>query len=122
MDRYDLCVPTNHKSGKDVPTLELLETRLLTTTSFAVVFGDGGYCDGEDREIEREKRQSKLLAHNNDLHCSVRRRCPNTSLVINYDLPNNKELYIHRIGRSSRFGRKFTSWHKSLREQSLPSI
>lgn len=28
------------------------------------------------------------------------------SPVINYDLPNNRELYIHRIGRSGRFGRK----------------
>ncbi|KAM1721799.1 hypothetical protein ACFX11_020609 [Malus domestica] len=28
------------------------------------------------------------------------------SLVINYDLPNNRELYIHRIGCSGRFGRK----------------
>jgi len=28
------------------------------------------------------------------------------SLVINYDLPNTRELYIHRIGRSGRFGRK----------------
>uniref|UniRef100_A0A915ED25 RNA helicase n=1 Tax=Ditylenchus dipsaci TaxID=166011 RepID=A0A915ED25_9BILA len=28
------------------------------------------------------------------------------SLVINYDIPNNRELYIHRIGRSGRFGRK----------------
>ena len=28
------------------------------------------------------------------------------SLVINYDLPNNRELYIHRIGRGGRFGRK----------------
>jgi translation initiation factor 4A len=28
------------------------------------------------------------------------------SLVINYDLPTNKENYIHRIGRSGRFGRK----------------
>lgn len=28
------------------------------------------------------------------------------SLVINYDLPLNKEAYIHRIGRSGRFGRK----------------
>jgi translation initiation factor 4A len=27
------------------------------------------------------------------------------SLVINYDLPTNKENYIHRIGRSGRFGR-----------------
>jgi ATP-dependent RNA helicase len=28
------------------------------------------------------------------------------SLVINYDLPTSRELYIHRIGRSGRFGRK----------------
>ena len=28
------------------------------------------------------------------------------SLVINYDLPNNIENYLHRIGRSGRFGRK----------------
>merc|ERR1712170_187927 len=28
------------------------------------------------------------------------------SLVINYDLPPSRELYIHRIGRSGRFGRK----------------
>eukprot|EP00037_Helgoeca_nana_P000126 m.20309 g.20309 ORF g.20309 m.20309 type:complete len:396 (-) comp10181_c0_seq1:312-1499(-) len=28
------------------------------------------------------------------------------SLVINYDLPTNREQYIHRIGRSGRFGRK----------------
>ncbi|SAM86254.1 probable translation initiation factor eIF-4A [Ustilago bromivora] len=30
----------------------------------------------------------------------------NISLVINYDLPTNRENYIHRIGRSGRFGRK----------------
>ncbi len=30
----------------------------------------------------------------------------NVSLVINYDLPSNRELYIHRIGRSGRYGRK----------------
>jgi len=28
------------------------------------------------------------------------------SLVINYDMPANRENYIHRIGRSGRFGRK----------------
>merc|ERR1712019_247120 len=28
------------------------------------------------------------------------------SLVINYDLPRDKENYIHRIGRSGRYGRK----------------
>ena len=28
------------------------------------------------------------------------------SLVVNYDIPYNKENYIHRIGRSGRYGRK----------------
>jgi superfamily II DNA/RNA helicase len=27
-------------------------------------------------------------------------------MVINYDLPRNYEKYLHRIGRSGRFGRK----------------
>lgn len=31
------------------------------------------------------------------------------SLVINYDLPLDKENYVHRIGRSGRFGRKGTA-------------
>jgi superfamily II DNA/RNA helicase len=31
------------------------------------------------------------------------------SLVINYDLPTNRENYINRIGRSGRFGRKGVS-------------
>lgn len=35
------------------------------------------------------------------------------SLVINYDLPNNRELYIHRIGRSGRYGRKVRSFSAS---------
>lgn len=33
-------------------------------------------------------------------------RLAQVSLVINYDLPTNRENYIHRIGRSGRFGRK----------------
>lgn len=28
------------------------------------------------------------------------------SLVLNYDIPTNREIYIHRIGRGGRFGRK----------------
>jgi superfamily II DNA/RNA helicase len=31
---------------------------------------------------------------------------PQVSLVINFDIPNSPESYIHRIGRSGRFGRK----------------
>jgi translation initiation factor 4A len=39
-----------------------------------------------------------LLARGIDVH--------QVSLVINYDLPRSFEKYIHRIGRSGRFGRK----------------
>lgn len=42
-----------------------------------------------------------LLARGIDVH--------QVSLVINYDLPPQKESYIHRIGRSGRFGRKGTA-------------
>ena len=31
------------------------------------------------------------------------------SLVVNFDIPNNMENYIHRIGRSGRYGRKGVS-------------
>jgi superfamily II DNA/RNA helicase len=39
-----------------------------------------------------------LLARGIDVH--------SVSTVFNYDLPNNKFNYIHRIGRSGRYGRK----------------
>lgn len=39
-----------------------------------------------------------LLARGIDVH--------HVSLVINYDLPRHKENYLHRIGRSGRYGRK----------------
>ena len=31
------------------------------------------------------------------------------SIVINYDIPNNVDNYLHRIGRSGRYGRKGVS-------------
>jgi translation initiation factor 4A len=39
------------------------------------------------------------------------------SLVINYELPSNRENYIHRIGRSGRFGRKGTAINLILPEE-----
>ena len=38
------------------------------------------------------------------------------SLVINYDFPTDRENYIHRIGRSGRYGRKGTAINFILRE------
>jgi translation initiation factor 4A len=66
-----------------------------------------GEMDQRDRElVMREFRSGSsrvlittdLLARGIDVQ--------QVSLVINYDLPNNRENYIHRIGRSGRFGRK----------------
>merc|ERR1711974_158979 len=66
-----------------------------------------GDMDQEERDvIMREFRSGSsrvlittdLLARGIDVQ--------QVSLVINYDLPNNRENYLHRIGRSGRFGRK----------------
>jgi translation initiation factor 4A len=40
------------------------------------------------------------------------------SLVINYELPQNRENYIHRIGRAGRYGRKGTTINLLLKEES----
>jgi len=66
-----------------------------------------GDMDQDDRQrIMREFRSGSsrvlittdLLARGIDVQ--------QVSLVINYDLPPNRENYIHRIGRGGRFGRK----------------
>jgi translation initiation factor 4A len=69
-----------------------------------------GDMDQKDRELIMKEFRSgstrvlittDLLARGIDVHA--------VSLVINYDLPINRENYIHRIGRSGRFGRKGTA-------------
>jgi translation initiation factor 4A len=61
----------------------------------------------EDRELIMEKFRSgsfkvlittDLLARGIDIQ--------QVSIVINFDVPTNRENYIHRIGRSGRYGRK----------------
>jgi len=54
----------------------------------------GEFRDGRTRVLIA----TDLVARGIDVH--------GVSLVINYDIPINKENYIHRIGRSGRFGRK----------------
>jgi ATP-dependent RNA helicase len=43
------------------------------------------------------------------------------SLVINYDLPEKREQYIHRIGRSGRFGRKGVAIN-FVRTEDVPTL
>jgi translation initiation factor 4A len=39
------------------------------------------------------------------------------SLVINYELPSNRENYVHRIGRAGRYGRKGTTINLILKDE-----
>lgn len=78
----------------------------LEEKSFTVSSMHGDMEQGEREKIMSEFRSGSsrvlittdLLARGIDVQ--------QVSLVINYDLPNNRENYIHRIGRGGRFGRK----------------
>ncbi|PVU96949.1 hypothetical protein BB561_000864 [Smittium simulii] len=81
-------------------------TEKLREKEFTVSAMHGDMEQGQRDLIMREFRSGSsrvlittdLLARGIDVQ--------QVSLVINYDLPINKENYIHRIGRGGRFGRK----------------
>merc|ERR1711868_243020 len=78
----------------------------MREANFTVSAMHGDMPQKERNEIMREFRsgQTRVL-----ISTDVWARgldVPQVSLIINYDLPNNRELYIHRIGRSGRYGRK----------------
>lgn len=81
-------------------------TEKMTSRDFIVSAMHGDMDQRERDLIMREFRSGSsrvlittdLLARGIDVQ--------QVSLVINYDLPTNRENYIHRIGRSGRFGRK----------------
>ena len=81
----------------------------LTSNKFSVGLITGNMSQDDRNEVMREFRQGKtrvllstdMLARGIDIQ--------QISLVINFDLPREKETYIHRIGRSGRFGRKGVS-------------
>jgi len=66
-----------------------------------------GEVDQKDRDVvlsEFRTGSSRVLITTDLLARGI--DVQQVSLVINYDLPRNLENYIHRIGRSGRFGRK----------------
>merc|ERR1712137_564046 len=81
-------------------------TEKMSSRDFTVSAMHGDMEQKERDVIMREFRNgatrvlitTDLLARGIDVH--------QVSLVINYDLPTNRENYIHRIGRSGRYGRK----------------
>ncbi|KAJ3013698.1 translation initiation factor eIF4A [Thoreauomyces humboldtii] len=81
-------------------------TEKMHGRQFTVSAMHGDMTQGERDVIMKEFRSGSsrvlittdLLARGIDVQ--------QVSLVINYDLPTNRENYIHRIGRGGRFGRK----------------
>ena len=66
---------------------------------------------GELEKPERERRMRQFLAGESRVMIATDMIArgidvQQISLVINYELPQNHETYIHRIGRAGRFGRK----------------
>jgi superfamily II DNA/RNA helicase len=81
----------------------------LEKENFEITYVHGKMTSKEREDIVKEFRDGKtrillttdLLARGIDI--------PQVNLVINYDLPPNKETYIHRIGRCGRFDKKGVS-------------
>ena len=80
--------------------------------------GEQGYpiacIHGELPKAERTQRMKDFLSGDARVMISTDMLArgidvQQVSLVINYELPEQKESYVHRIGRAGRFGRKGTT-------------
>ncbi|KAK3776242.1 hypothetical protein RRG08_005803 [Elysia crispata] len=81
-------------------------TREMTNRDFTVSAMHGDMQQSEREMVMREFQtgSSRVLIATDLLARGI--DVQQVSLVINYDLPVKRENYIHRIGRSGRFGRK----------------
>jgi ATP-dependent RNA helicase len=81
-------------------------TDKMKEANFTVVSMHGDMDQKERTAIMQEFRQgnSRVLISTDVWARGI--DVQQVSLVINYDLPMSRENYIHRIGRSGRFGRK----------------
>lgn len=90
----------NKKNKADELKFQLMEK------NFAVSVLHGDMIQKEREEIMSEFRfgKTRILITTDILSRGI--DIQQVSLVINYDMPRYPQTYIHRIGRSGRFGRK----------------
>lgn len=90
---------------KSIRGAEELRARLSESDESIVACVVHGKMDGVDRDgIIREFRLSNIkILITTDLMCRGI-DIDDLRLVINYDMPDSKETYLHRVGRSGRFG------------------
>jgi translation initiation factor 4A len=100
MEIHQAMIYCNSKRTVDTVTEELTKSGFIVSSKHSEM-------DQDERDrVMKEFRlgatrvlvTTDLLARGIDVY--------QVSLVVNYDIPRNKETYIHRIGRSGRFGRK----------------
>jgi len=90
----------NNKKKVEDLALNLTEHKM----SMTVLHGDMSQTEREKIMSEFHKGSVRILITTDLLARGI--DVQQLSLVINYDIPNNRENYIHRIGRTGRFGRK----------------
>jgi superfamily II DNA/RNA helicase len=85
--------------------VECLETR-LKENNFAITAICSNMTQYDRDEIVKNFRSgdTRILLTTDLLSRGI--DIPHVNMVINYDLPPNKETYIHRIGRCGRFDKK----------------
>ena len=108
-DLYDLCSVSQTIIYCNSRTMVEELYRRLCEDNFSCVCMHGDLSQEDRNKIMAEFRNgtSRILISTDLLSRGI--DVQQVSLVINYDIPNNIESYIHRIGRSGRFGRKGTS-------------
>ncbi|CAN3374284.1 hypothetical protein DIURU_000837 [Diutina rugosa] len=85
--------------------VEMLTTKLKAENfTVSAIHADLPQADRDTIMKEFRSGSSRILISTDLLARGI--DVQQVSLVINYDLPSNKENYIHRIGRGGRFGRK----------------
>jgi len=81
----------------------------MTTAGFPItcIHGDMEVRDRMERMMAFRKGETRVLISTDLLARGI--DVQQVSLVINYELPTQIDNYIHRIGRSGRYGRKGTA-------------
>jgi translation initiation factor 4A len=90
----------NNKKKVEDLALNLGEQKMSVT----ILHGDMTQTEREKIMTDFHKGVARILITTDLLARGI--DVQQLSLVINYDIPNNRENYIHRIGRTGRFGRK----------------
>ncbi len=96
-----LFVNDTHEIGEIVAKLQYVGL------SVAAIYADQGKQERAD--VMRRFREGKLLLLVSTDVAARGLDFPDVDLVVNYDLPDTEEHYVHRVGRTARMGRSGTA-------------